>query len=192
MSDGYRGVTLWFTGLSQAGKTTTSALVAQKLRERGVKRLEVLDGDIVRLNLSKGLGFSAADRDENIRRIAFVAQLLTRNDTVCIVAAISPYKDARDAARAQIGDFVEIYCEAPLSVCADRDTKGLYQKAMAGEIDNFTGVSDPYEAPENADLTLNTAEETPDALADKVIEFLEQNDYLTSNDRERVAVGASV
>lgn len=179
MIDTYRGVTLWFTGLSQSGKTTTSAVVAERLRERGVRRLEVLDGDIIRLNLNRGLGFSKEDRDENIRRIAFVSQLLTRNETICIVAAISPYKEARDTARAIIGDFVEIYCKAPLEVCAERDTKGLYAKAMAGEIDNFTGVNDPYEAPENPDLVLDTAGDSPEVLADRVIEYLEEQGYLT-------------
>jgi adenylyl-sulfate kinase len=178
MSDSHKGVTLWFTGLSQSGKSTTSALVAERLRARGVRRLEVLDGDIVRLNLNKGLGFSKEDRDENIRRIAFVAQLLTRNETVCIVAAISPYTEARDKARAVIGELLEIYCEAPLEVCAERDTKGLYKQAMAGEITNFTGVNDPYEAPEHADLVLNTAVDSPEVCADRVIALMEQRGYL--------------
>jgi adenylylsulfate kinase len=179
MSDSWRGVTLWFTGLSQSGKTTTSALVAERLRARGVTRLEVLDGDVMRLGLCKGLGFSKEDRDENIRRFMLVAQLLTRNDTVCICAAISPYAEARDRARALIGDFLEIYCKAPLEVCAKRDTKGFYAKAMAGEIKEFTGVSDPYEAPENADLELETDQHSPEDLADRVIELMEQKGYLT-------------
>ena len=190
MADNYKGVTLWFTGLSQAGKTTTSALVAEELRRRNVERLEVLDGDIIRLNLNRGLGFSKEDRDENIRRIAFVSQILTRNDTVCIVAAISPYAEARDAARAQIGEFIEIHCKAPLEVCAERDTKGLYEKAMAGEIDNFTGVNDPYEAPENPELVLDTADATPEENAAKVIAYMEQRGYLTPvKDDAAVAAG---
>lgn len=189
MTDTYKGVTLWFTGLSQSGKSTTSALVAEKLRARGVGRLEVLDGDIVRLGLCKGLGFSKEDRDENIRRITVVAQLLTRNDTVCIVAAISPYAGARDRARAATGSFVEIFCKAPLEVCAERDTKGFYAKAMAGEILNFTGVNDPYEAPESAELVLETAESSPQECADRVIAFLEEQGYLATS---RVAVAAGV
>lgn len=178
MSDNYRGVTLWFTGLSQAGKTTTSALVAEKLRARGVGRLEVLDGDVMRMGLCRGLGFSKEDRDENIRRFMLVAQLLTRNDVITLVAAISPYAEARDTARALIGDFAEIYCKAPLDVCAGRDTKGMYAKAMAGEIKEFTGVSDPYEEPTSPDLVLETDQFTPDQLAAKVLGWMEEKGYL--------------
>jgi adenylylsulfate kinase len=178
MTDTYRGVTLWFTGLSQSGKTTTSALVAEKLRARGVGRLEVLDGDVMRMGLCKGLGFSKEDRDENIRRFMLVAQLLTRNDTVCICAAISPYQEARDTARALIGDFAEIYVKAPLEVCAERDTKGLYAKAMSGELQGFTGVNDPYEAPESPDLVLESDKHTPEELAETVLAWMEQHGYL--------------
>ena len=174
----YRGVTLWFTGLSQSGKTTPSSLVAEKLRERGVDRLEVLDGDVMRMGLCRGLGFSKEDRDENVRRFMLVAQLLTRNDTVAICSLISPYREARDTARALIGDFVEIYCKAPLEVCAGRDTKGLYAKAMAGELKEFTGVNDPYEEPTDAELVLETDTNTPEDLANEVIEYLEQKGYL--------------
>lgn len=189
MADHYRGVTLWFTGLSQSGKTTTSALVAEKLRARGVERLEVLDGDVMRMGLCRGLGFSKEDRDENIRRFMLVAQLLTRNDVVTICAAISPYTEARETARALIGDFAEIYCKAPVEVCAQRDTKGLYAKAMAGEILEFTGVNDPYEEPENADLVLETDRYTPEELADKVIEWMEQKGYLQpTNDKQLASV----
>ncbi len=185
MSDNYRGVTLWFTGLSQAGKTTISSIVTEKLRERGVTRLETLDGDVMRMGLCQGLGFTKEDRDENVRRHYLTAQLLTRNDEVTICALISPYREARDTARALIGDFIEIYCEAPLEVCAERDTKGFYAKAIAGEIKNFTGVSDPYEAPLNPELTLNTAEGTAEQHADTVIRFMEEKGYLTpQNDRE--------
>ena len=178
MSELYRGVTLWFTGLSQTGKTTTSALVAEKLRARGVDRLEVLDGDVMRMGLCRGLGFSKEDRDENIRRFMLVAQLLTRNDVVVLCAAISPYAEARDTARALIGDFAEVYCKAPLKVCAERDTKGLYAKAMSGELQGFTGVNDPYEEPVNPDLVLATDQHTPEELADQVIAWMEQNNYL--------------
>jgi adenylylsulfate kinase len=180
MSDNYRGVTLWFTGLSQSGKTTTSALVAEKLRERGVGRLEVLDGDVMRMGLCRGLGFSKEDRDENIRRFMLVAQLLTRNDVVTLVAAISPYAEARDTARSLIGDFAEIFCKAPVQVCADRDTKGLYAKAMSGELQGFTGVNDPYEEPTDADLVLETDQHTPEELANQVIAWMEEKGYLTA------------
>ena len=178
MADQYKGITLWFTGLSQSGKTTTAQLVGQKLRERGVDRLENLDGDLMRMGLSKGLGFSKEDRDENIRRFYLVAQLLTRNDVVTIVAAISPYREARDTARAVIGDFAEIYVKAPLQVCADRDTKGLYAKAMSGELKEFTGVSDPYEEPLNPELVLDTENSTPEINAERVLAWMEEHGYL--------------
>ncbi|MCW2971809.1 MAG: cysC [Thermoleophilia bacterium] len=178
MADHYKGITLWFTGLSQSGKTTTAQLVGQKLRERGVDRLENLDGDLMRMGLSKGLGFSKEDRDENIRRFYLVSQLLTRNDVVTIVAAISPYREARDTARAVIGDFAEIYVKAPLQVCADRDTKGLYAKAMSGELKEFTGVSDPYEEPLNPELVLDTENATPEDNANRVLAWMEEHGYL--------------
>jgi adenylylsulfate kinase len=178
MAEHYKGITLWFTGLSQSGKTTTAQLVGQKLRERGVDRLENLDGDLMRMGLSKGLGFSKEDRDENIRRFYLVAQLLTRNDVVTIVAAISPYREARDTARAVIGEFAEIYVKAPLDVCAGRDTKGLYAKAMSGELKEFTGVSDPYEEPLNPELVLDTEHATPEENAELVLAWMEANGYL--------------
>jgi adenylylsulfate kinase len=185
----YKGVTLWFTGLSQSGKTTTAQLVAQKLRERGIDRLENLDGDVMRMGLCKGLGFSKEDRDENIRRFYLVAQLLTRNDVITLCSVISPYREARDTARALIGDFCEIYVKAPVEVCAGRDTKGLYAKAMAGELKEFTGVNDPYEAPENPDLVLESDSNTPEQLADMVIDWMEQNGYLAPiNDRTMASV----
>src|SRR6188472_4202596 len=150
------GFTIWFTGLSGAGKTTISEIVAPALRERGLK-IEVLDGDIVRTNLSKGLGFSKEDRDTNVRRIAFVADLLSRNGTPVITAAISPYKAIRDEARDMMGDrFIEVYIEASFDACAERDVKGLYAKAFSGEIKEFTGFSDPYEAPENPEVVCHT------------------------------------
>jgi len=178
MSSNYKGVTLWFTGLSQSGKTTTAQLVAQKLRERGVDRMENLDGDVMRMGLCKGLGFTKEDRDENIRRFYLVAQLLTRNDVVTIVSAISPYQEARDTARALIGDFAEIHVKAPLQVCADRDTKGLYAKAMSGELQGFTGVNDPYEEPVNPELVLDTENVSPDDNADRVLAWMEAKGYL--------------
>jgi len=176
-SEGPRGFTLWFTGLSGAGKTTIAEIVEHELRERE-RRVEVLDGDIVRTNLSKGLTFSREDRNVNVLRIGFVANLLTRNGVGVIVSAISPFKEARDQVRRRIVDFVEVFVDAPLEVCAERDVKGLYAKAYSGEIAQFTGVSDPYEAPNAPDLTLKTAEETPEESARKVIEKLEFFGYL--------------
>ncbi len=173
-----RGFTLWFTGLSGAGKTTISEIVEKELRERYGK-VEVLDGDIVRTNLSKGLGFSREDRDTNILRIGFVAELLTRNGVGVIVSAISPFKEAREEVRRNIGeDFIEVYVDAPLEVCAERDVKGLYKKAFAGEIEQFTGVSDPYEPPAAPELHLTTDEEEPHASARRVITRLEELGYL--------------
>lgn len=173
-----KGFTLWFTGLSGAGKTTISEIVARELKARGSK-LEILDGDIVRENLSKGLGFSKEDRDTNIRRIAFVADLLSRNGTPVITAAISPYRAIRDEARELMGDrFIEVYIDASVEVCAERDVKGLYAKAFAGEIKEFTGVSDPYEAPENPELDLKTAEEEPEESAARLIAYLEERELI--------------
>jgi adenylylsulfate kinase len=172
-----RGFTLWFTGLSGAGKTTISEIVEKELKERGL-RVEVLDGDIVRTNLSKGLSFSREDRNINVLRIGFVANLLTRNGVAVIVSAISPYKEARDQVRRRIIDFVEVFVDVPLEVAAQRDVKGLYKKAFAGEIEQFTGVSDPYEPPVAPDLVLKTDEETPEESARKVIEKLEFFGYL--------------
>ncbi len=173
-----RGFTLWFTGLSGAGKTTVSEIVERELRDR-IGTVEVLDGDIVRTNLSKGLGFSREDRDINVLRIGFVANLLTRNGVPVIVSAISPYKEARDQVRRDIGeDFIEIYVHCPLEVCAERDVKGLYKKAYSGEIKGFTGVSDPYEPPTAPELTLWTNEEEPEDSARKVIDKLEELGYL--------------
>ncbi|MGB3634889.1 MAG: adenylyl-sulfate kinase [Rubrobacteraceae bacterium] len=173
-----RGFTLWFTGLSGAGKTTIAEIVERDLRER-TSKIEVLDGDIVRTNLSKGLTFSREDRNVNVLRIGFVANLLTRNGVGVIVSAISPYKEARDEVRRDIGeDFLEVFVDAPLDVCADRDVKGLYKKAFAGEIKEFTGVSDPYEAPAVPELHIKTDEEEPQDSARRVIGKLEALGYL--------------
>jgi len=172
-----RGFTLWFTGLSGAGKTTIAEIVEKELRERG-RRVEVLDGDIVRTNLSKGLSFSREDRNTNVLRIGFVANLLTRNGVGVIVSAISPFKEARDQVRRRIIDFVEVFVDAPLEVCAERDVKGLYKKAYSGEIPQFTGVSDPYEAPTSPELHIKTNEEEPRESARRVIVKLEELGYL--------------
>ena len=183
-----RGFTLWFTGLSGAGKTTVSEIVEKELRKR-IGSVEVLDGDIVRTNLSKGLGFSREDRDTNVLRIGFVANLLTRNGVGVLVSAISPYKEARDMVRRDIGDdFIEVFVDAPLEVCAERDVKGLYKKAYAGEIPAFTGVSDPYEPPAAPELTLRTNEEEPEESARKVIAKLEELGYLqTAEELDRAS-----
>jgi adenylyl-sulfate kinase len=171
---GEKGFTLWFTGLSGSGKSTITGLLVEELDKRG-SRVEVLDGDIVRENLSKGLGFSKEDRDINIRRIAFVADLLSRNDVPVITAAISPYREIRDEARALMnGRMIEAYVKASVEECERRDVKGLYAKARAGEIKEFTGVSDPYEPPENPELVLDTEQETPEESARKILVYLEE------------------
>ncbi len=187
-----KGFTLWFTGLSGAGKTTLARLVETELNARG-HRVEVLDGDIVRTNLSKGLGFSKEDRDTNIRRIGFVCHLLTRNDVVAIAAAISPYREIRDDVRRQIGSFVEVYVKCPLDVLAERDVKGLYKKALAGEIKNFTGVDDPYEEPFTAEVVVETNRQSPEESAACIIAKLEEMSLIeatqsgyTEEDQEEV------
>lgn len=172
------GFTIWFTGLSGAGKSTISAIIEHELRERSLK-VEVLDGDVVRTHLSKGLGFSKEDRDTNIRRIGWVCEVLTRNGVVAIAAAISPYRSVRDEVRSQIGRFVEVYVECSIEALAMRDVKGLYKKALAGEITNFTGVSDPYEPPHSPEITCYTdGRETPEQSAAKVLATLERLGYL--------------
>ncbi len=173
----HQGFTLWFTGLSGAGKTTISKIIAKELRGRGMK-VEVLDGDVVRENLSKGLGFSKEDRDINIRRIGWVCEVLTRNGVVAIGAAISPYRAIRDENRAKIGRFVEVYCEAPIDVLAERDVKGLYKKALKGEIKNFTGVDDPYEPPIDPEVTIHSDRETVEESANKILRKLEELEYI--------------
>jgi adenylylsulfate kinase len=172
-----RGVTVWFTGLSGAGKTTINQRLEEKLRWHGY-RVEVLDGDVVRQNLTKGLGFSKEDRDENIRRIGFVAHLLTRNEVIVLVSAISPYREIRDEVKKRIGDFVEVYVNAPLEVCEGRDVKGLYKKARAGEIKHFTGIDDPYEPPLNPDVECHTDAESEDESLAKVWLHLQAAGYI--------------
>ena len=169
----HQGFTLWFTGLSGAGKSTISAVVEKRLRATGAK-VEVLDGDVVRENLSKGLGFSKEDRDTNIRRIGFVCELLSRNGVIAIAAAISPYRAVREEIRARIHNFVEIYVECPLEVVSDRDVKGLYKKAIAGDIPQFTGVSDPYEPPLHPEVVVHSATESPEESANRVWQKLEE------------------
>ena len=171
------GFTLWFTGLSGAGKSTLADHITPILRERGTP-VEILDGDEVRENLSKGLGFSKEDRDTNIRRIGYVANMLSRNGVCAITAAISPYSALRDEIRAITVTFVEVYVEAPLEVVEERDTKGLYKKARAGIIKNFTGVSDPYEAPSKAEITVHTGAESIEDSAAKILAYLEERSLI--------------
>jgi adenylyl-sulfate kinase len=180
-----QGFTLWFTGLSGSGKTTGAGLVAQELRRRGMK-VEVLDGDAVRTRLSQGLGFSKEDRDRNIRRIGFVCKLLTRNGVVAIAAAISPYREVREENRREIGRFVEVYCECPLEELIRRDVKGLYLKALRGEVANFTGISDPYEPPLSPEVLLHTGRETPEESAAKTLGWLEAMGYIPPASRGAV------
>jgi adenylyl-sulfate kinase len=161
------GFTVWFTGLSGAGKTTASLLLAERLRATGAK-VEVLDGDVVRARLSRGLGFSTEDRNENIQRIGFVCELLSRNGVIAVVAAISPYQAARDRVRARIENFIEVYCECPVEVLIARDVKGLYKQALAGEIQHFTGISDPYQPPVEPEITIHSDRETPEQSVQKI------------------------
>ena len=174
-----RGFTLWFTGLSGAGKSTLGGAVSKELRDRGIP-VEVLDGDEVRQNLSKGLGFSREDRDTNIRRIGYVAKLLTRNGVAVITAAISPYRAIRDEVREDIGAFIEVYVKASLDECIRRDTKGLYRRALAGELPQFTGVSDPYEEPVSPELVIDTEREQVGESAARVINRLLELGHLRS------------
>jgi adenylyl-sulfate kinase len=168
---------VWFTGLSGAGKSTLSRRLEAVLRQRGLK-VEVLDGDVVRTNLSKGLGFSKEDRDTNIRRIGFVCRLLARNGVATIAAAISPYREVRDEVRRDIGDFVEVYVKCPIDVLKDRDAKGLYTKALRGEITNFTGISDPYEEPLYPEVTLETDKESEEESLAILVAKLKKLGYL--------------
>jgi adenylyl-sulfate kinase len=167
-----KGFVLWMTGLSGSGKTTIALLLEKELRKRGLK-VERLDGDVVRQSLTRDLGFSKEDRDKNIERVTFVAKLLSRNGVACICAFISPYQSVRDQVRAETTNFIEVYIDAPLDVLVDRDVKGLYQKAMAGEIPNFTGISDPFEAPARPDIHIRTDLQTPLESAGKILGTLE-------------------
>jgi adenylyl-sulfate kinase len=166
------GFVLWFTGLSGAGKTTLALALEADLRKRGV-RLERLDGDTVRESLTKDLGFSKEDRDKNIERVTFVAKLLSRNNVVVLASFISPYRETRAYIRRETTNYIEVFVDAPLEVCIERDVKGMYKKAIAGQIPNFTGVSDPYEAPENPDIHIRTDQESVADSVTKIIVWLE-------------------
>jgi adenylylsulfate kinase len=173
-----RGFTVWFTGLSGAGKSTIAEMLYHEFQARGMKT-EILDGDVVRQNLSKGLGFSKEDRDTNILRIAFVAEMLTRNGVATICCPISPYRETRDRARKMIGEFVEVHVHATVAeIAAHRDPKGLYKKAIAGKIKNFTGVDDPYEPPLEPELVVDTESETPEESLRHVLDRLAELGYI--------------
>ncbi len=177
MGDGF---TLWFTGLSGAGKSTVARKAEEELRARGMK-VEVLDGDVVRTNLSKGLGFSKEDRDTNIRRIGYVCKLLARNGVIAIAAAISPYREIRDEVRRQHARFFEVFVHCPIEKLAERDVKGLYRKALAGELKGFTGVSDPYEPPLEPELVITTDCEQPAESLLRLLGGLEARGYISRN-----------
>ncbi len=178
-----KGFTLWFTGLSGAGKSTLAQEIELSLLERGMK-IEVLDGDVIRENLSKGLTFSKEDRDTNIRRIAFVCNLLTRNDVAAVAAAISPYRALRQEVRENIGRFVMVHCDCPIEVLKERDPKGLYKRALAGEIKNFTGIDDPYEPPQKPEIVCHTDKETIEESLNKILATLEILGYIPKIDTE--------
>ncbi len=172
-----KGVIVWFTGLSGAGKSTIAENLADVLKERG-RKVEIMDGDVVRTNLSKGLGFSKEDRDINIRRIGFVCDLLARNGVIAIGAAISPYREIREEIRASTENFLEVYVECSIEELTRRDVKGLYEKALKGEIKNFTGVSDPYEAPERPEVVVETDKESEDESVNRIVATLEVMGYI--------------
>ena len=181
----HKGFTIWLTGMSGAGKSTISELLERRLRALGA-RVEVLDGDTVRTWLSKGLGFGKEDRDENIRRIGYVCELLSRNGVIAIAAAISPYRAARDEVRGRISNFVEVYVECPVEVLQARDVKGLYQKAISGDLPQFTGISDAYEPPLAPEIVVNSAQETPEESLNRIWATLEHLG-LVSFDRSPLA-----
>lgn len=175
----HQGITIWMTGLSGSGKSTVANLLAGRLRKAGAK-VEILDGDVVRTHLSKGLGFSKEDRDTNIRRIGFVCGLLSRHGVIAIAAAISPYRQIRDEVRASTVNFVEVFADCSLDTLVARDVKGLYKKALAGEIKNFTGVSDPYEAPEAPEVRIDSDRQTPEESTDAVWNYLVERGLIAS------------
>lgn len=181
-SAGQRGFTVWFTGLPSSGKSTLAEILFGELEGRGLK-VELLDGDVVRTNLSKGLGYSREDRDTNILRIGWVAERLTYHGVAVIVSAISPYRETRDQVRKQVGDFVEVFVSCPVEECARRDVKGLYKKAMRGEITEFTGVSDPYEPPLDPEVTVETDKATPEECIELILDRLSELGYLNKGVR---------
>lgn len=179
--DEYPGYVLWMTGLSGAGKTTIALLLEKELLARGC-RFERLDGDVVRESLTRDLGFTKEDRDKNIERVAFVAKLLSRNGVGCVCSFISPYQAVRDQVRATTTNFIEVYIDAPLQVVMDRDVKGLYQKAIAGEIPNFTGISDPFEPPVKPEIHIRTDQETAEESAQRILTYLEKVGFIPARE----------
>ena len=172
------GFTVWFTGLPGAGKSTLAKMLTDRLKKQG-RPVQILDGDEVRKRLTKGLGFSREDREENIRRIAYVAKLITEVGGVAVVAAISPYRNSREEARAEIKHFAEVYVQCPLNICIERDPKGLYAKAQRGEISQFTGISDPYEEPNHPEIIIETDKEQPEKSLETILEQLQKRHLLT-------------
>ncbi|MFW5941771.1 MAG: adenylyl-sulfate kinase [bacterium] len=179
------GFVVWMTGLSGAGKTTIAHILVDELKKRGLK-VERLDGDVVRESLTRDLGFTKEDRDKNIERVTFVAKLLSRNGIACICSFISPYQAVRDKVREETTNFMEVFIDAPLEVVKERDVKGLYEKAIAGEIENFTGISDPFEAPTRPDIHVRTDRQTPQESAQQILEYLEQREFVPAR---RVEIG---
>ncbi len=173
-----KGFTAWFTGLPCCGKTTIAEKVAERLRQKGYV-VEHLDGDVVRKHLTSDLGFSKKDREENLKRVTFIAKLLTRNNVIVLATFVSPYKQRREQSRKEIGSFVEIFVKCPVEICMKRDVKGMYKKALAGEIQHFTGVQDPYEEPEQPELVLETDKESVEESVEKVLNTLERLGYIT-------------
>ena len=175
--DSQKGFTVWFTGLPCSGKTTIADRVAEVLRNNG-HRVERLDGDIVRQGLTSDLGFTKEDRDENIKRVTFVSKLLTRNGVIILATFVSPYRERRKKTREEIGDFIEVYTRCPIEVCIARDVKGMFKKALAGEISNFTGIDDPYEEPDNPELIVDTDKKSIDESVQKVLNKLNKLSYI--------------
>ncbi|MHA1310251.1 MAG: adenylyl-sulfate kinase [Candidatus Helarchaeota archaeon] len=174
----YKGVTVWFTGLSGSGKSTIADSLKEKLKSMGIKRVERIDGDVLRKTLCKDLGFTKEDRNTNIERVIFIAKLLTRNDVIVLTSFISPYRKLRNIGKKEIKNFIEVYVKCPLEECIKRDPKGLYKKALNNEIQNFTGISDPYEEPKNPDLILYTDKETVDESVQKVLNIIIEKGYI--------------
>jgi len=172
------GFTLWFTGLSGSGKSAVADRVGMRLQEEHDHLVERLDGDIVRQHLTADLGFTKEDRNTNIKRVSFLAELLSRNGVSVLASFISPYRERRQKTREQVTNFIEVFVKCPIDVCAERDVKGLYEKARRGEIDNFTGISDPYEEPEEPEILLETHKEEVEESVQKVIDHLDENGYL--------------